>query len=68
MAATSYGAAHLLSMSDDQKLEMGKAVLAAALQRELSMSVAVGADNNYAKSFGGTKRDTQVTYRYTYLN
>lgn len=63
-AAASCDVAHLLSMSDDQKLEMGKAVLAAALKRELSLSAAVGAGNNYEKSFGGTKRDTQVMPSY----
>lgn len=65
MATASFDVAHLLSMSDDQKLELGKAVLAAALQRELNLSATVGVGNNYEKSFGGTKRDTQVIQPYT---
>lgn len=60
MATASCEVAHLLSLSDEQKLELGKAVLAAALQRELSLGAATGTGNNDEKSFGGTKRDTQV--------
>lgn len=58
--ATRSEVAHLLSMSDEHKLELGMAVLAAALQRESSLTVAARAGNNYEKSFSGTKRDTQV--------
>lgn len=51
--------ARLLAMSENDKLELGKAVLEAAMQKENSLRAAVGTEADYGKSFGGTKHDTQ---------
>lgn len=53
--------AELLGLSADQKLELGQAVLRAVLQREEALRAAIGNEGNYAKSFSGTKQDTEVS-------
>lgn len=50
----------LLAMTEDDKLQLGKNVLEAAVQREHGLRATAGAGDDYGKSFGGTKTDTQV--------
>lgn len=50
----------LLAMGDEEKLDLNKAVLEAVIQREKSLQASIGVEGGYGKSFGGTKRDTQV--------
>lgn len=48
-------------MSDGDKVELAKAVLEAAMQKENGIArAAVGTGGDYANSFSGTKNDTQV--------
>lgn len=53
--------AELLALSVDQKLELGKAVLKAVLQKEDGLRAAMGTGGDYGKSFSGTKQDTQAS-------
>lgn len=51
-------------MSDDEKAELAKAVLEAAMQKENDIArAAVGTGGDYASSFSGSKNDTQVCPR-----
>lgn len=53
--------ARLLAMSDDQRVELGKAVLEAALHNENGLRAAMATGDDYGKSFSGTKCDTQAS-------
>lgn len=53
--------AELLALSEDEKLELGQAVLRAVLQKEEALRAAIGKSGDYTKSFSGTKQDTQVS-------
>ncbi|CAM9345209.1 unnamed protein product [Ectocarpus sp. 12 AP-2014] len=50
----------LLALSVDEKLELGKAVLQAVLQKEDGLRVKMESAGDYDRSFGGTKQDTQA--------
>lgn len=54
--------AALLALSEEEKVELGKAVLSAVRRHEASKGSAASGQHgdDYAKSFGGTKQDTQV--------
>lgn len=51
----------LLALSVDEKLELGKAVLQAVLQKDNGLRVKMESAGDYDKSFGGTKQDTQAS-------
>lgn len=51
----------ILAMGEDDMILLAKAVLEAAVQKENSLRAAGGGVNDYGKSFGGTKQDTQVS-------
>ncbi|CAM9126211.1 unnamed protein product [Ectocarpus sp. 12 AP-2014] len=57
----------LLALSVDEKLELGKAVLQAVLQKEDGLRVKMESAGDYDRSFGGTKQDTQVENEYASL-
>lgn len=47
-------------MSEEERTDLGAAVLAAAVERESAQRSAVPSSDGYLKSFGGTKVDTEV--------